>query len=209
MARRIGTSPARNAWNLQGNGGSNDRSGRDAGSAGDRHHPDALHGRGAEGQFGSPRRADGNGADGVHAVDALPAPRPRRSQLAEPRPLPALRRPRQHASLLAPLSHRLRPHDRGSAVVPTVGLAHARSPRARPHQGRRGDDRPARPGLRRRRRNGHRPAPPRRRVQQARPQADRPLRVRDLLRRRPAGGDHRRGRFAGGSSEAGQARLPL
>jgi transketolase len=43
----------------------------------------------------------------------------------------------------------------------------------------------ARPGLRQRRRHGHRPAPTGGRVQPARPRLDRPLRLRHLLRRRP------------------------
>ena len=41
-------------------------------------------------------------------------------------------------------------------VVPAVGLANARPPRAWAHEGRRGHDRAARPGLRQRRRHGHR-----------------------------------------------------
>src|ERR1035437_1704199 len=127
----------------------------------DRHNSDAFHGRRPEGQLRPSRRPDGDGADGLHAVDAIPAPRPQRPELAESRPLPALRRPRQHAALLAALSDRLRPDARGPAVFPPVGLAHSRPPRAWTYQGCRGDDRTARPGIREWRRDGDCPAPPR------------------------------------------------
>ena len=49
------------------------------------------------------------------------------------------------------------------------GSQHARPPGVRPDAGRRGDDRPARPGLRQRRRHGHRRATPGARVQPPRP----------------------------------------
>ena len=99
------------------------------------------------------------------AVDAVPAPRSDAPRLAGSRPVRAVRRPRQHAALLAAPPDRLRPLARRPQGVPAVGLAHAGPPGARPDAGRRGDDRPARPGLRERRRHGHRRAPPRGRVQ--------------------------------------------
>ena len=60
-------------------------------------------------------------------------------------------------------------------------------------------------GLRQRRGHGHRGAPPRGRVQPARPRGHRPPDVRHLLRRRPPGGHHGRGRIAGGPPQARQA----
>ena len=77
--------------------------------------------------------------------------------LARPRPLRPQRRPRLDAALQRPAPHRLRPAARRAQALPPVGLADAGPPRARPrarHARRRGHDRPARPGLRQRRRHG-------------------------------------------------------
>ncbi len=70
-----------------------------------------------------------------------------------------------------------------------MGLAHARPSRVRHDAWRRGDHRAARPGRRQRRRHGHRGAAPGRGVQPARPRHRGSLDLRDLLRRRPPGGD--------------------
>ncbi len=121
----------------------------------------------------------------------------------------SVRRPRQHAPLLAPVSDRLRADDRGPRILPTVGLSHAGPSGARHDPGRRGHDRPARPGFRQRGGHGHRAAPAGDRVQPARPRPDRPLRLRHLLRRRPPGGDLGRGRFPGRTPAARQAGLPV
>ena len=118
---------------------------------------------------GPPGRPDGRRADGLHALDALPPPRPVPPRLAGPRPLRPVGRPRLDAPLLAPPPHGLRRHARGPQVVPAVGLEDAGPPGVRPHAGRRGDDRAARPGLRERRRHGDRRAAARGRVQPARP----------------------------------------
>ena len=59
----------------------------------------------------------------------------------------------------------LRPLARGAEALPPVGVAHAGPPRGAPHAGNRGDDRPARPGLRERRRLRDRRALPRRALQ--------------------------------------------
>ena len=106
------------------------------------------------------------------------------------------RRPRLDAPLLAAPPDRLRRLARRPEVVPPVGLEDAGPPGVRPDAGRRGDDRAARPGLRERRRDGDRRAPPRRRVQPRRPRHRRPLDVHALLRRRPPGGHRVRGRVA-------------
>ena len=79
------------------------------------------------------------------------------ARLARPRPLRALGRARVDAALLDALPHRLRARARRPRAVPPVGLAHAGPPRGPPHHGRRGHHRPARPGLRQRRR--HRRSP--------------------------------------------------
>ena len=73
-----------------------------------------------------------------------------------------------HASMLLYSLLHLTGYDlpaRGPQAVPPVGQPHARAPRVRADAGRRGDDRPARPGLRERGRDGHRRAPARGRVQ--------------------------------------------
>ena len=98
----------------------------------DRHDPDPLDGRRPAGEFRAPGRPDGRGADGLHAVDPVPAPRPDEPGMAGPRPLRALRRPRQHAALLAAPPDRLRPLARRPQGVPPVGLAHPGTPGARP-----------------------------------------------------------------------------
>ena len=114
---------------------------------------------------------------------------PTQPGLARPRPLRAERRPRQHAALLAPPPDRLRGLARGPRVLPPVGQHHAGPPGIRPDAGRRGDHRPARPGLRQRRRDGHRRAPAGGRVQPTRPRHRRPPDLRHRLGRRPPGGD--------------------
>ena len=75
------------------------------------------------------------------------------------------------------------------------GSPHPRPPRARPHRRGRGHDRAAGPGLRQRRRHGHRRALP---AGQVRPRGLRPPHVRDRRRRLLHGGHLARGRLAGG-----------
>ena len=113
-------------------------------------------------------------------------------RLARPRPI---RPPAGHASmllLLDALPGRLRPRARRRPQFPSVGFAHAGTPRAVPTTQRRGDDQPSRPGFRQRRRNGARRGPP---PPAFRPRGGRPPRLRDLRRRRPRGHEPR-GRVA-------------
>ena len=92
------------------------------------------------------------------------------------------------------------------ARLPPVGLADAGPPRGAPHRGRRGHHRPARPGLRQRRRHGHRRALAARPL---RPRAVRPPHLRHLQRRRPDGGHQPRGRLARRPPRPRPARLRL
>ena len=103
----------------------------------------------------------------------------------------------------------LRPHARRPAAVPAVGLAHAGPPGVRAHRRHRDDDGAARPGIRERRRDGDRPALPRRSLQPAAPRDRRLVDLRDLLRRRPDGGDQRRGGVDRRPPRARPARLRL
>ena len=119
---------------------------------------------------------------------------PTQPGLAQPRPVRAVGRSRVDAPVLAAPPDRLRRQPRRPQVVPPVGLDHAGPPGVRPDAGRRGDDRPARPGPRQRGRDGDRRAPARRRVQPPRPRHRRPPDLRDRPRRRPAGGRRVRGR---------------
>ena len=96
-----------------------------------RHHPHAVHRRRAEGELGSPGRADGCRTHGVRAVDALPASRADPPGLARPRPLRAECRSRRHAALRAPPPDRLRGLAGGPRGVPAVGQHHAGPPGAR------------------------------------------------------------------------------
>ncbi len=155
----------------------------------DRHDPRPGDGLGAEGQRRPSGHGDGARAARLHAVRALPAGQPAGHRVARPRPLRAQLRPRLRAAVLAAAPVRLRALARGPRAVPPVGLAHARAPRARTHAGHRGDDRAARAGRRQRRRHGDRRALPRRALQPPRARDRRPPHVRDLLRRRPDGGD--------------------
>ena len=107
--------------------------------------------------------------------------------LARARPVPALGRPRLDAALRAPPPRRLRLHARRPEAVPPARLAHRRPPGVRPPARRRGDERPARPGLRERRRHGARPGHARGEARPGQP-GRRPLRLRDRLGRRPHGG---------------------
>ena len=70
------------------------------------HDPHALDRRDPEGELRPSRHADGAGPARLHALAALPALRPGRPDLARPRPLRALRRPRLDAALLAALPRR-------------------------------------------------------------------------------------------------------
>ena len=65
------------------------------------HDPGTVDGRDPEGQLRPPRDADGDGAGRLHALAALPALRPGRSDLAQPGPLRALRGSCLDAALVA------------------------------------------------------------------------------------------------------------
>ena len=109
---------------------SHDRRRRDARPPRHRHDPDPVDRRRPEGELGPPGRTDGRGADGLHAVDALPAPRPARSEVARSRSVRPERRPRQHAALLAPPPDRLRPPARRSSSSSASGAAGPRATRS-------------------------------------------------------------------------------
>ena len=96
--------------------------------------------------------------------------------------------PRLHPPVRDPPPDRLQPLARGAEALPPVGVEDAGPPGALPHRGRRDDHRPARAGLRERRRLRDRRPVPRRALQPAPLRDRRPLRLRDLLRRRPDGG---------------------
>jgi hypothetical protein len=68
-------------------------------SARDQHHSHARDRRGSGRELGPPRDADGNGAGGLHALAGIPALRPGRPDLAEPRPVRAQRGPCVDAAL--------------------------------------------------------------------------------------------------------------
>ena len=135
---------------------------------------------------------------------------PRRPALARPRPLRPLGGPRLRAALQPAAPDGLRPDARRPQGVPPVGQPDARPPRVPPDAGRRGHDRPSRPGHGQRRRAWRwRSAGSPHRFN--RPGHD-DRRSPDVLpggRRRPHGGDLLRGGLARRAPEARQARLPL
>ena len=108
-----------------------------------------------------------------------------------------------------PPPDRLQPLARGAEALPPVGVEDAGPSGALRHRGRRDDHRPARPGLRERRRLRDRRALPRRALQPAPRRDRRPLRLRDLLRRRPDGGRLLRGGVDRRPPRPRQARLLL
>ena len=137
---------------------------------------------------GHPGHRDGAGAARLPALPASHASQPGQPGLAEPRPLHPLGRPRLHPPVRRPPPVRLQPLARGAEALPPVGVEDARPSGALRHRGSRDDDRPARPGLRERRRLRDRRPLPRRALQPAPPRDRRPPRLRDLLGRRPDGG---------------------
>ena len=108
--------------------------------------------------------------------------------MAGSRSLRAERGPRVHPSVLAAAPLRLRAGAGGPRTVPPVGLAHARSPRARGHAGYRGHDRSAGAGFRERGRHGDGRAVLGRALQPPGQRDREPPHIRDLLRRGHDGG---------------------
>src|SRR5439155_2061084 len=92
------------------------------------HHPHARDGRGAGGEIGTPRDADGDGSGRLLSVAGVPALRSRRSHLAQPRSVRALDGPRLDAALF---DARARGSEGGERQVRAAGPAR---PDARRHQ---------------------------------------------------------------------------
>ena len=168
--------------------------------------PRLRHGRPAQGEQRPPGHGDGAGAARPRALQPGHEARPGRSGLARPRPVRAVQRPRVDPAVLAAVPLRLRPRARRPQAVPPVGVEDARPPRGPPHRRRRGHHRPARPGLRQRRRHGDRRAVPAHPVRQG---GDRPSHVRDRRRRLLDGGRQPRGGVARRSPRARTVDLRL
>ena len=183
------------------------------GSIVDQHDPHALHRCGAAGQVRASRHADGAGAAGLHDLEPRDALRSAGPDLAQPRPVCALQRPRLDAALVRSSPHRTSGGERRlRAAWATVGDAGRHPPVPATRQQGAG---PSRVPLGFRRRDHHRAAGPRRRHQRRhghRPKMARqplqPARVRHVqlqhlcrLRRRLPDGRRRVG--------GGLARRPL
>ncbi len=139
-------------------------------------------------------------------MDPAPALQSQGSPLAQPRPVRPQRGPRLDADLRAAAPVRVRRGDRRSQEVQAAALEDAWPSRVPRHPRRRGDHRTARAGHRQRRGHGALAEDARRARRRG---ADRQLRLRHLLRRRP---DGRRlgGSFVpGGFPETRQPDLPL
>ncbi len=173
------------------------------------HNPHPLDRRGAGREQRPPRRTDGCGADGVCPLVPVPQACSGRPRLAGSRPVRPVGRARLRAPLLAPPPGRLRPPARRAEALPPARVADAGTPGVRRRPGNRGDHRTPWPGNLECRRDGHRRAAPRGRVQPPRPRDHRPPDVRPLLGRRPPGGHLGRGGEPGRAPAPGQARLPL
>ena len=177
---------------------------RDRGRAGpavDQHHPHPLDRRGRARQVGPPRHADGAGAARLHDLEPRHAVRSRGPDLAQPRPLRPLQRPRLDAAVVRSPPHRDAGGERRlRAARRAVGDARrhpalppdreqgARPPRVSLGLGRRDDHGAPRPGRRDERGDGDRAQVARRALQ---PAGLPDLRLRHLRRGRrrlPDGG---------------------
>ncbi len=160
-------------------------------------------GRRGAGEIRPPRPADGCGRRRDGAVHPVPEIRRRRPEMAGPRPLRALRRPRLDAAVRAAVSDRQRgDDDRPDQALPPAGLDHAGASGKLRHPGRRDDDRPAGARHRHRRRHGDGGTAPGRLLRR---RSGRPFHLRARLRRRPDGRHQPRGHRARWPPEAEQA----
>ena len=169
-------------------------------------HPRLGDGRPAQGEQRPPGHGDGARAARPRALQPDHEARSGRSRVARPRPVRAVQRARVDPAVLDAVPLRLRPRARRHQGVPPVGVADTRPSRGPPHRRRRGHHRPARPGLRQRRRHGDRRALPARPLRHG---GDRPPHVRDRRRRLLHGGRQPRGGLARRSPRARQADLRL
>ncbi len=169
------------------------------------HDPHAVDRRGAGRELGPSGRADGARAARLRALESRDALRSGRSDLAQPRPLRAVERPRVDAPLVDPAPHgresgqpRVRSARAAVGVarrhraLPPAGQPRTRSSGVSPRVRRGDDDGSARAGHRDQRRDGDGAEVPRRALQ---PAGLHRLRLRHLrnLRRRMPHGRHRRG----------------
>ena len=174
------------------------------------HDSHALDGRRAEGQLRPPRNADGAGSCGLRPVRAGHAPQPAQPQMARPRPLRALVRPRLDAPVLDAVPGRLRrqPRERHHAVPP-ARVTSGGAPRVPRPAGHRSHDGAFGAGHLARRGDGAGRADAGRALQPPGARNRRSPHVRDRLRRRPRGGDLRRGELDRRASRPGPADLVL
>ncbi len=184
------------------------------------HHPHAVHRCGPAGEVGSSRHADGAGAAGLHAVEPDPELRPEGSDLARPRPLRAVQRPRLDAAVVDALpdanpggERRLRERWASrrsrSTTSATSGRSTARRRAIRNITGSRGVETttgPAGAGHRHQRRHGDRAQVAGQPLQQAGLRSVRLQRLRHLRRRLPDGG---RGLGGGVARRPPPARRPV
>ena len=188
------------------------------------HHPHPLHGRRPGRQLGPPGHTHGHGAGGVLPLAIHPPLRPARPDLAQPRPLRALRRPCLDALVFALAPDRRQGGEQGIRAAgrgrrcrsrrsrsSASGTAGARGTPsiAGPRGSRR---RPARSARGRRTRVGMAAAERWMAARFNKPglrEADRLQRLRPLRRRRHDGGDHLRGRLARRALEALEPLLDL
>ena len=191
-------------------------------SAVHRHHPDAGDRCRAKGAVRACRRADGLGAGRLYAVAGIPALRPGRSAVGQPRPLRAVGRPRLDAALCADPSAGVQAASMAAAspTRPAISLDDIKNFRQidsvtpgpsgiRPHHRRRDHDRSARPRLRQQRRHGDRVALARRPLQSEEFHDLRLRRLHRLQRRRSHGRRGQRGGLARRPSAARKSVLDL
>ena len=161
--------------------------------------------RGAEGQQRPPGSAAGRRTHGLCAVDAVSATQSSQPAMVQPGPLRPVSRPRFRAALQPAASHRIRRAAGADQTVPAVGQPDTRSSRARDAAGRGDHHGAAGPGVRQRRRHGHRGSLPGRALQPARLRDHRSFHLRPGQRRRPDGGRGRRSGFPGRPLETGRS----
>ncbi len=162
-------------------------------------------GCGAEGQFRSPRHADGHGGHCRGSVESPSSPQSGQPQMGRPRPLRAVQRPRLDVVVCAAASHRLSVADGRDPAFPAVAFDDSRPSRVRHGPGSGDHHRPSWPGACQCGGHGHRGKAARGRIQ---PSGPRHRRSPDLcLRRRrlPDGRYLARSLFACRHAGPGQA----
>ena len=152
-----------------------------------------------------PGHADGHGRDRRGALAPASEAQSGRSDLARPRPLRAVQRPRLDAAVRAAAPDRLCAADRGTQALSPAAQQDPRPPRGRRHAGSGNHHRSARPGARQCGRHGAQRAAAGGGIQSPRAHHRRPSHLGVRRRRLPDGRHQSRSLLAGRNARAVEA----